>query len=100
MGTVWRLLLVVIFFVVSHAGAVELLECTVNTSVPITSEIDEDKAYEIAKVKLCRKALVDSMRGENNQVVRRNWKMLGVESVVFERPHKYFKEIILLNCIS
>ncbi len=37
------------------------------------------------------------MRGEENQIVRRNWKMLGVEPVVFERPHKYFKEIILLD---
>lgn len=71
-----------------------IVDCSVT--VKLTDELSAEDAYELAKFKLCQKALKMFMHGKNMSIIRRCWQKLSLEKEVYSNPSMYFPDIKIL----
>ena len=93
---VFLLLLYVCMFCLSVCRAEEYI-CKQDARVKISAELTGDKAYELAKLKICYKAVLDWLRSEDNAMQRRNWEIIAGRELIFQEPEKYFTFVKILN---
>ena len=68
-----------------------------EVTVTAVEGMTQNELYELAKFKVCQKALVTMMQGQENAVLRKNWEILGAEREVFTHPQVYFAEVRIMQ---